>query len=628
MKNFLNQIGSKKKLVIWLVLSLIFISVSFVIFNSRQIFFFQYESEYYENLYYHSQWNIPGSTRGISDGSLYKFVGYRLVEGENPFYLNYETPPFGKYLYGLSEYFTGNPYWISLGLYVISLVTLFYLAKLLFKDLNYSLLVLLLFTVTPFIATQVRDTMLDLPLTTFFLLNIFFMVRFFKKPIFRDLIFSGIFLGFATGTKIGIYTPLILLIGFPLVFFARKKFLDLLFYPSAVFLGYIISYTAYFINHKNPIPWIKLHEKQIDFYLSPQEGTIDYLNQWKGIFLNAYQGWWGTGQTSFGDWSPVLPLGVIAAVIVLLLAFKKKQMEWIYIAGTTLSFLIVNTFISFFPRYLMPAVPGFILLIAYLVKKHGIILVILALISLPFFVNSIAAKNNSSTAEAIGSFVAKRAYRELYRSIDPEQRKDIPEEKFINTLENFYESLRVRKIDVKVTDITKTGKNINVRYGVDYLTGYGKISFKPVFEFKDVHNQTVLAWKWDYLWPGYSPDKEIIVASTDQQAQSKGIMEEVYIITRHVQWPDTLNKLAEIVDIPGGVEAGERVNWAIPDDFPRYIGLLKKDLGEEGRKKALEIKGVKIKEINLDGVTDIYFDDNEEREYIIESGTSELENFR
>lgn len=629
MKKLFDQLFLKKNLLVWSLLSFIFLSVFFVIFNSRQIFFFKYEPEYYENLYYHSQWNIPNSNRGISDGLLYQFVGYRLVQGENTFYLNYETPPFGKYLYGLSEYFFGNPYWVSLILYLISIAAFFYLSKEIFKNKKLILSSLLLFTTTPFMATQVRDTMLDLPLTAFFLIHIFFFMKFLSKPKVLFLGLSGIFLGLATGTKIGVYSPGIILLGLPLVFWASKKILNPLIYLIAIFAGYGFSYISYFLHHPNPIPWIKLHQKQLDFYLGPS-GEVDHLNQWRGIFMNSYQGWWGIDKMTLGDWSPILPLGVIAAVVVLILAIKKREKIWIYLSGITLIFLIVNTFISFYPRYLMPAVPGFILLITYFAKKYWWVLVILSILNLPFLWSSLATKNRTENAQGIANFISKRAYRELYRSIDPEQRNNIPEEKFINTMENFYETLGVRKIDAKVTDITQTGKNINVRYETQYLTDYGKINFDPVFKFKDVHNQIVLIWEWKYLWPGYSPDKEIIVeshgaiTSNSQRDQA----EKVYIITRHVQWPDTLNKLAEVIDIPGGVEVGERVNWVVPDDFPRYIGILKKDLSGERRKKVLEIKGVELKEIELDLITDIYFENYGEREYIIKSGILKLENFR
>lgn len=628
-----------KKIPLWVLVILILIPIGFVIFYSRQIFYYKYDSEYYENLYYHSQWNIPNSTRGISDGLLYQFVGYRLVLGENPFYLNYEAPPLGKYLYGLSEYYLNNPYWVSLFLYLSSIVVFYLLALSLFKDKKYALLSLLLYSTTPFIATQVRDTMLDLPLTVFFLTHIFFFVKFLIRPKFRFVILAGIFLGLATGTKIGVYSPWIILFGLPLAFWASKKSRGLfgkaanpLIYLGSIFAGYCLSYISYFIHHPNPIPWIKLHQKQLDFYLGPG-GNIDYLNQWKGIFLNTYQGWWGIEKMTLGDWSPVLPLGVLCAIAVLALAIKRKEKSWLYISGITLIFLIVNTFLSFWPRYLMPAVPGFILLIAYFGRKFAIVLLILAILNLPYFYSSLAVKNYESNAQAPANFISFRAYRELYRSIDPNQRKFIPEDQFIKTIESFYETLSVYKIDARVKNIVKTKKGADITYNIKYLTDYGEISFIPKIEFIDVHNQIFLNWKWDYLWPGYSPDKRItvephgIIGPNGQQVHSRGKAEKVYIITRHVQWPATLDILADVVDRLGGVEIGDRIRWVIPDDFPRFVGLLDKNLGKEGRKKAENIKGVKLREIDLDLITDIYFDNNGEREYIIKSGTVNLEKF-
>lgn len=615
----------------------ILIAVGFVLYNSRQIFYFKYDSEYYENLYYHSQWNIPNSTRGISDGLLYQFVGYRLVLGENPFYLNYEAPPFGKYLYGLTEYFFGNPYIASLGLYFLSVIIFWLLTRELFKEKKYSLAVLLVFATTPFIATQVRDTMLDLPLTALFLTQIFFFVKFLNQPKKLFLGLAGIFLGLATGTKIGVYTPWVILLGLFLIPWVAKKagriftvFTNLLFYLGTIFAGYCLSYISYFIHHPNPIPWIKLHQKQLDFYLGPG-GEVDHLNQWKGIFLNTYQGWWGIEKMTLGDWSPMLPLGTLSAIAVLILAIKRKEKSWIYISGITLIFLIVNTFLSFWPRYLMPAVPGFILLIAYFGRKFAVFLLVLAILNLPFFYSSLAVKSYESNAQAPANFISFRAYRELYRSIDPNQRKSIPEDQFIKTVESFYETLNVIKIDAQVKNIVKTENGADITYDIKYRTDYGEVSFTPKLEFIEVHNQIFLSWKWDYLWPGYSPEKKItiephgIIGLNGQQVHSRGKREKVYIITRHVKWPETLNQLAEVVEIPGGVEVGERVNWAIPDDFPRYIGILNKNLGEEGRKKALEIKGVKLREIDLDLITDIYFDNNGEREYIIKSGTPKLD---
>jgi hypothetical protein len=583
--------------------------VTYILFFSRQIFFFTYEPEYYENLYYHSQWNIPGSSRGISDGMLYKFVGYRLVEGENPFYLNYEVPPFGKYLYGMSAYLTGNPYWVSLVIYLASLGVFFLFSKKLFKDNKIGLAVLLLFVTAPFVATQIRDTMLDLPLTFLFLTHTYFFVKYLidKKILYLGL--AGIFLGLATGTKIGVYTPAIGILGILILLWDRKWFKEPLFYTASVFAGYCFSYISYFIRHPNPIPWAKLHNKQLEFYLSP-ESNVDHLNQWRGIFMNTYQGWWDIGKISFGDWSPLLPLGVLAAVAVLAIALKRREKIWVYISGLTLIFLAINTLISFWPRYLMPAVPGFALLVGYFFKKNMAkywwVLVILAILNLPFLANSMAGKNYFSNSEAVGSFISKRAYRELYRSIDPGQRKTIPEQEFISDLENFYETLGVKKINLKIEDIKESGSTIETRYSIEYQTWYGNLSFKPVFEFKDVNNQAMLVWKWDYLWPGYSPEKKIVteegqlpvlmIRRGGKPVALPGDGKAVYIITRHIEWPKTLDELEKVTIKNSSLMIGDSIKQSVPDDFPRYVGILK-EYEEDAERKAESIKGVKLRKI-------------------------------
>lgn len=661
LQKFLNF---SSKTVHLLLLAAILITVAYVIFYSRQIFFFVYEPEYYENLYYHSQWNIPGSTRGISDGMLYKFVGYRLVQGENPFYLNYETPPFGKYLYGLAEYYFSNPYLVSLVLYLATVGIFYLLLKLIIKNEKVALSAQFLFITTPFIATQIRDTMLDLPVTCFFLVNIYFYSKYLQNNKLLFLALGGVFLGLATGTKIGVYTPVILLLGLMLLIWDGKKILNKIvspvFYLGSVFAGYCLSYIAYFSKHPNPIPWVKLHQKQLDFYLSP-DSNIDHLNQWRGIFMNSYQGWWDIEKITLGDWSPILPLGVITTVIVLILALKRKEKIWVYISGVTLIFLIVNTFLSFWPRYLMPAIPGFVLSVTYFFKKNSrwekywFILVIIAFLNLPFLANSMASKNYFSNSEAVGSFIAKRAYRELYRSIDPDQRKTISEQKFISDLENFYETLGMKKIEVKINDIKRKGKTTDVEYGLKYNSWYGELGPVPVFEFKEVHNQTMLVWKWDYLWPGYSPDQEIVIEKGDiplsmirrggVAVAKPGDGKAVYIITRHIEWPKTLNELESVTIKNSSLVVGDSVRQSIPDDFPRYVGILK-EFEDGTEKKAEEIKGVKIRKFKYllpePGVskkdigelvydvyksrpelfyvnTDIYFENNGEKVYILKA---------
>jgi len=116
---------------ILLFLNIVFITLT--LYFSSWVFYYQYEPEYYENYYYHSQWNIPNSVRGIGDGDLYKFVGYQLANGENPFNINYEVPPLVKLLYGITEKYTDNPYSVSILFYFLSIYVLYKFSEIIFN---------------------------------------------------------------------------------------------------------------------------------------------------------------------------------------------------------------------------------------------------------------------------------------------------------------------------------------------------------------------------------------------------------------------------------------------------------------------------------------------------------------
>ena len=197
----------------YLLGSLLFVFA--VIYFNRWIFSFRYDSNYYENYYYHSQWNIPESTRVIPDEDLYKFVGFRLAEGGNPFDINYEAPPAAKYIYGLSSKYLNNPYFASFAFYALALIAFFFLARVVFSNTFSLLVAVFLFVTSSILAAQIGQTMLDLPQMLWLLLHLYFFLTGIKKEYSRPIVrlgLAGIFLGLMTGTKIGVYTPLIFLI--------------------------------------------------------------------------------------------------------------------------------------------------------------------------------------------------------------------------------------------------------------------------------------------------------------------------------------------------------------------------------------------------------------------------------
>lgn len=575
----------------------ILIVIIIVLFFSRFIFFYKYEPEYYENWYYHSQWSYPQSARGISDGELYKFVGYRLAEGENPFNISYEVPPFAKYLYGLSEKFLGSPYPITIFLYISSICLLFLLLKNLFSDKRLILLSLLLFVTTPFVATQVRETMLDLPLMVLYLAHTFFFIRYLSNQQLKELVLAGIFLGLATGTKFGAYTPGVLILNFLILISLnfKKNILLYFLYLGTVIAGYVLAFFSYFSRHPNPIPWFKLHEKVLDFYLS-SEITVDYFNQWRSIFLNSYQGWWQPGKiTNLGDWSLILPIGVLATLFIFFKDLKNKNKVWVYISGITLVFLITNTFISFWPRYLMPSIPLFIVMIAYIFRKKGFIIIVLILLNIPLLINSLATDNPKGDFEASARFMNTRANRELYRSIDPNLRKDLPEEKFIDINEEFFDKLNTKKVRVNLGDIKRKDDYAIAEVEIKYETKYGELAHFTNFEFIKINGQWKMKWKWDYLWPGFTPESKLVIEERED-AIKKDKWKAVYIMPRVMfDWNKHLGLLSMVTQ-ESTITINDRMLEVVPDKYPRFAGFLDRSLGSDGIDQALAIPGVTLRD--------------------------------
>jgi hypothetical protein len=549
----------------------ILIFIGLALYFSRQIFFYKYEPEYYENWYYHSQWNIPNSVRGIGDGDLYKFVGYRLAFGENPFNINYEVPPFAKLLYGLAERFLSNPYIISIILYFLSIILVYQTAKLFFTNNSYlSLLTTLLFTTSPFFSTQVRETMLDLPLMFFFNLHFYFFILFLKKQKINSLIISGFFLGIATGCKIGVYSPLIFIIELAFIFSSkRQKIKQFFLYGFSTFLGYVFSFISYFAKHPNPIPWLRLHEKPFKFYLMQGSGSkIDHFNQIKGIIFNKYQGFWeGAQPGSLGDWSPMISVGFILLITLLITSIKSKNKTNQYLSVFTLSFIIINCFIPFFPRYLMPIIPMLCLIIVIFFQSKTIFIYILIVLNIPFFYNSVIKQPYQGTIDSTVRFINTRNYRELYRAITQQQRKDINEDYFINSYENFLNQIGVRKIEAEITNLDKQSESVSGKLHISYQSRYGHLKNSTDIKFKKINNQWKLVWNWDYLYNTYNPENQI-------QVIPKGnifITEALMIPRLMFDWGLNLTQIQDITSINQKI-INERIRFTVPDKYPRWVG--------------------------------------------------------
>lgn len=434
-----------KQIFNWTLLIGLILIVSY--FN-RWIFSFKFEPEYWENYYYTSQWNIPNSTRVISDGGVYRYIGYRLVNGENPFNVDYWVPPMGKYWYGVGAKYLQNPYLISFLFYLSSIFIFGLISKNFLKKNSICWLAIYLWTINPLVIEQVWQTMLDLPMVLFFLVHVYFLFKSEKDQSFKNLILAAIFLGLMAGTKPAYFVPMIGFVDWLWIFNTQKtnKFKKMFYYLFFVFGGYLLAYTCYFIKHPNPIPWIRLHEKVINFQKG-NGGSHDILNIFRTIFLDKYKGFWvGGKEMVVKNWSFILPVGVIL-LVKNILSFKKiikenKKNTYLTIIG--IGYILMCLTIDFWPRYLVLLVPILILLVVDFFQNKKIILILLMLSYFPWLKYNFFPSSDT-IIEEWNQETTNQHYRETYRLLDKTSQQKIDENVWLEYWENNKSDLLSKK---------------------------------------------------------------------------------------------------------------------------------------------------------------------------------------
>jgi ABC-type multidrug transport system fused ATPase/permease subunit len=563
--------------------------IIFIIYQSRWILSFKYEPEYYENFFYESQYSYPSSARGISDGTLYKFVGYRLTQGENPFNINWEIPPFGKVLYGYSSRFLGSPFWFSLACFFTALVVFFLILSKNFKNYLIPFIGVVFLILIPHFSNQISDTMLDLPLTLAYLAHMFFFFNYIDKKKIMNLVVAGSLLGIASAIKPPIYVPFILLFELLIVYLNEKKLRRVLMLPIFVFAGYVLGYFIYFVRHPNPIPWLRLHEKIYDFYSGSKLG-VNYTAAIKELF-------------NFGTWGFVYVAGLISYCVSWTRYFKnKKDLKLLTAILFSTVFLVVNSFIPFYPRYLLPLSFTFIYLILFMFKDKLIIPLFICVLSFPFFYKAFIPSDPGGDVGATARFIETRADRELYRAINPSKRKEISENDFINTLESFNNTLGTRKIQVTIGEGNKLNNKYYYDLNVKYATRFGVVENNIPFEYENVQNQWKLNWNWDYLYKDFLPG--LNVEFTKKPLQPSEIY-EVYIIPRLMfDWTKNLDNLSRLTGVSSLV-INQKLTSVVPNGFEKFVGYLSKDVSEVERDEIMKDNGVvRIKKVYLDPKTE------------------------
>jgi dolichyl-phosphate-mannose--protein O-mannosyl transferase len=198
----------------------------------------------------------------FSDDKLYALAGWTYIRGSSPDTINFEHPPFAKYLIGLSELAFANHTVLGLITSVLTLIVLYLVSKNILHISMMAIIPPLLLSLDKMYIDFSSVSMLDIYATFFSTLSLLLLLS--EKKWTMPLL--GISMGLALSCK---WTAVFLLL-LPIAYYAfNRKWKALRFYPLCllvVAVTYTVTYSAYFAAGHSVLDFISLQWKMVEFH--------------------------------------------------------------------------------------------------------------------------------------------------------------------------------------------------------------------------------------------------------------------------------------------------------------------------------------------------------------------------
>ncbi|MBI2617165.1 hypothetical protein HYW55_03475 [Candidatus Gottesmanbacteria bacterium] len=349
--------------IFWIVL---------LIYFGRSTFLRTFDYAYYGKIYSESQYILgPLSRRGIGDDGLYAYAGYYyLLKKGDISSVNFEHPPLGKYLIGVSIALFENERVINIFYFGGLLIVTYELGVILLKNRILASFAPAILSFDSLFTNQLFYSLLDLPFALFFVLAV---VTVLKGQENRSwFLVSNIAWGVAFSIRFfPSFVPIYCYILFWLYF--NKSIQKKIFYQSAVFIPgiYLLTHIAFFFYHPSFFEFMKHKIWMLSWFTGT---TIYFGNIWRNIFTGFYFDPSGVFVANT-HWNIILPVIFVLA----LASFKFQLTFWQskkgFVYGLCLLYLLYVTFLTNgLQKFIMPVYPLIIVLALGTVEDlHSII---------------------------------------------------------------------------------------------------------------------------------------------------------------------------------------------------------------------------------------------------------------
>lgn len=494
-------------------------TIFFGIFMNWHLYTTPYDLTYTRDHYDHSQWKIPKSIRPIDDATLYQVAGYDLA-AKNEFYqVNPEVPPLGKYFYGWSIMLFGNPYIITIPLFVATTILFFAIGRIVFNRPVYAAAATFVFTAEPLILGQLGVTLLDLPQLFFLLLHLYAILLLTNvQPRWRywsAVVVAGIAMGGFLSVKIGFFAAALIAADLFILWRLRQLRLILVIGAIAV-LTYLATYSGYLLAGNSLRELLASQKWMVSFYLNsssdPIMGMVIPM-----LLFGTHKGWWPDAVWERAEnWTIFWPMFAIAPFIVL--GNKKwftaiSRPAYHYLAVFMIAMTACLTVVPLFARYLILLLPILIIPFTAILLQLRLwvraLIIFLIVLHTALFLQPPIWKAVASVEE----HWEQSTYKELYSYLDLPFRESVTRDAFWRFMLGIENDLRMKQ---KVVDITipyswPWQQTVRGMVEVVYYTDLGEIRQHKDIVFIKENGTWRVRWTYELALDGLRPDSSIVV---------------------------------------------------------------------------------------------------------------------
>jgi predicted membrane-bound dolichyl-phosphate-mannose-protein mannosyltransferase len=366
--------NSKFKDILWWIIFVGILVKILIYVIVNQIYFTRpYDQKFFGDLYTKSQYVVGSKSEGgIGDDGLYAFAGYYyFFQGGDVTKVNFEHPPLGKYLIGLSIFLFKNENTISLIYYFLLLLITYKIARLININKIVSLLAVTVLSSDLLVLDNLIRSLLDLPFTLFFTAALYFFLKGLDKP--KNYILSSFFWGCAFSVRFFPSIIFVYLFLSLIVFIFSKKNI-LIFLLSGIFvpLIYMINHISFFVNKPSLVEFIR-HKK---WMLSWFRGTVVIPGN---ILRNIYAGNYidSTGRNVHNNlWNIIIPITFSSSLLTVKIKPFIKNKYFITLFGLIVIYSLYVVFLTGgVQKFIMPIYPIIcILSLAFFERIYSIII--------------------------------------------------------------------------------------------------------------------------------------------------------------------------------------------------------------------------------------------------------------